>query len=799
MVDLHGVEFWLQQGQERQAARQWEAAIACYREALNRDPNKPTVRRLLAEVYTLQGDFPEAIAQCQTALKLAPDFAEAYKTLGNALSNMGNLPAAQRAYSRAVEIMPDFAAAHANLGSALYRQGQLEEAIACYKNAIAAQPTLAGVHWNLGQIYSDLGRFAQALASWQQALALQPQMAGFQSYLKLGNGLLELERLDEAISSYHRAIALQPDSAEAYSNLSTALAKQNRLDEAVAFLNRAIALNPTLPGLHFNLGKTLLQQFPNTHPLIHPRFDSIVESFLTAISLQPDFVAAHQSLFNLLTSPPEAVEHFSRLRTASERYLTRCSTPYKIIAAIPALTNALHAGRNEFAAETFRQLETQIAAGFDDFSQNFIKNLYGHLLYAQPHLRDDRSRNFQLSQLLGKATAEQLDRELQNHPPATPATTFRPKSPSQPLKIGFISPHFRRHSVGWCSADILRALSEISPQIYLYVTHSQKVDDKTEHFQKTAAKFYPFPQDSDNSKLQILEQILQDELDILVDLDSLTFLPNLEILYRAPAPVCVSWLGFDAPFMSEKNYYLSDWHTHPEGIEPHYCEQLVRMPNSFVAVSGFAREAIDTEAARQRMGIDSQQVVYLCVAPGKKLDRQMVRAQIQILDRVPNSILLHKGQGDPAVIREAYDRACLASGVARARVKCVGRSPTEEAHRPIYSIADVLLDSYPYNGGTHNLEALWFNLPIVTRTGEQSLSRMGYSFLKTLGIEAGIAWSWDDYIAWGIRLGKDASLRWDIKQRLIHSKQPEALSPLWNPKQFARDMYEIFEQLRNRL
>ncbi|HEY9835904.1 MAG TPA: hypothetical protein V6D27_03345, partial [Vampirovibrionales bacterium] len=103
--------------------------------------------------------------------------------------------------------------------------------------------------------------------------------------------------------------------------------------------------------------------------------------------------------------------------------------------------------------------------------------------------------------------------------------------------------------------------------------------------------------------------------------------------------------------------------------------------------------------------------------------------------------------------------------------------------------------SYPYNGGTHTLEALWFNLPLVTRVGELCLARMGYSFLNTLSIQSGIAWSWEEYIDWGIRLGQEVKVRQEIRHQLIRSKQPQHLSPLWNPAKFAQDMYGIFESL----
>jgi protein O-GlcNAc transferase len=364
------------------------------------------------------------------------------------------------------------------------------------------------------------------------------------------------------------------------------------------------------------------------------------------------------------------------------------------------------------------------------------------------------------------------------------------------LKIGFLSNHFSRHSVGWCSADIIRELSDITPNLYLYASERIVPDALTQQFESLGKLTFPktYPNGLANPA-EIIDQIQQDGLDVLVDLDSLSVPVHADILYQRPAPVCVSWLGFDAPYISAENYFLTDWHSHPADREKYYDEQLIRMPDSFVAVSGFQRYGVDPLALRKSHRIGLDQIVYLCVAPGRKFNRELVKAQIAILKEVPNSILIHKALGDAAVFEGAYHQACEAEGVGRHRIKFLPRFATEEEHRIIYLLADVLLDSYPYNGGTHTLEALWFNLPVVTRTGEQFLSRMGYSFLQALGIDAGVAWSWSEYVDLGVKLGKDGELRNAIKAELVKSKDQANLSPLWNPKKFAGDMYAVFEKL----
>ena len=204
---------------------------------------------------------------------------------------------------------------------------------------------------------------------------------------------------------------------------------------------------------------------------------------------------------------------------------------------------------------------------------------------------------------------------------------------------------------------------------------------------------------------------------------------------------------------------------------------------------------MNREAIRNALGIGLDQMTYLCVSPGRKTNPEMVRAQVKILKEVPDSLLIRKGQGDPEVIHSTYREECDIQGVDFARIKFIGQTRSEEEHRAIYYVADVLLDSYPYNGGTHNLEALWANLPVVTRSGDQYLSRMGYAFLKSANLDVGAAWSWEEYTQWGVKFGRDAGFRNAVKEHLVKSKQPEHLAPLWNPKKLAREMYEVFQKL----
>ncbi|WP_287278465.1 MULTISPECIES: tetratricopeptide repeat protein [unclassified Okeania] len=799
-----------------------------------------------ADIALGQGDLTVAIAHCKEALKIQPDYAPCYVTLGNAFYRQNNLAAALSAYNLALEIEPEVAEVYGNVGSVYLQLGQHKQALFYYQKAVYLKPDLPGIYWNIGKLFQYLGKVDEALESWEKALEIQPDIVEADFHFKLGNTLVKLSRINDAVRSYQRAINLKPDYTEAYSNLANILGKQGDREAAAKYYQKALNINPELKHLneklannfllkgdydraiyHYqiaikynpnsydayaNLGtalsnkgllKSALEKYhqalelkPNWaevysrigHIIKQEKMEEAIALFEKAIELKPQFVEAHQQLCDLLSHTTK----LAQARKAADNFCNSCGEIAPILSGTAFLFAYFQSGVSDMANSKLSQVEKFSYQNCETFSEVEIKLLYEIFLFAVPHLRDNLEGNAKFYKLIAKQYYQNI---IKNYP--TPKTHI---SNSQPLKIGFLSKHFRRHSVGWCSEALIRELSQITPHVHLYITGSLKRDDITQKFEQMSVKTY-WPKKYPNgfpSYEEIVEQTLEDKLDVIVDLDSMTLPVNVHIIHEQPAQVCVSWLGFDAPYISESNYFLCDWYTHPQGREKHYLEKLVRLPETSVAVDGFDSHSVDRNATRNTLGIDSDKMVYLCIAPGRKTNPEMVRAQLKILQHTPESILIRKGQGDVDVIYQTYLQESENLGVDFNRIIFLGQTQTEEEHRAIYQIADVLLDSYPYNGGTHNLEALWANLPIITRAGEQYLSRMGYSFLQNVNLDIGVAWSWEEYTEWGIKLGKDLGLRNSVREHLQRSKNPDNLAPLWNPKKLAKQMYQIFVELRNK-
>ena len=379
--------------------------------------------------------------------------------------------------------------------------------------------------------------------------------------------------------------------------------------------------------------------------------------------------------------------------------------------------------------------------------------------------------------------SDRVDRYRQNQ--ATRKLTQ--KLSSRPLKIGYLSDCLRLHSVGWLVRWLLAYHDRDRFDVHLYST--RRSDDPLQQgfIRHYGDRFHPLPHNAG----EIADQIDRDEIDILVDLDSITSFDNCAATALKPAPIQVSWLGYDAIGLPASDYYLADPYVLPNRAQAYYSEKIWRLPQTYIAVDGF--EVGTPSLRREQLGIPAEAIVYLSSQTGLKRNSENVRLQLQILKAVPNSYFLIKSfASDRAQLAEFFAQLAAEVGVSGDRLRFLPDVPANETHRANLALADVVLDTYPYNGATTTLEALWMELPIVTRVGEQFAARNSYTLMINAGITEGISWTNAEYLEWGIRLGQDAALRANIAQRLRRSRQT---APLWNAAAFTREMEQAYEQM----
>lgn len=413
--------------------------------------------------------------------------------------------------------------------------------------------------------------------------------------------------------------------------------------------------------------------------------------------------------------------------------------------------------------------------------------------YFFPYFRDDLRKNRQLQNQVVALCQTNASRESQEQVETYQTrhrSNFYQSKPARPLRIGYLSYCLGRHSVGWLARWLFHYHDRDRVQLYGYFINDRQHDPLYDWYVSQVDRACRTGVDCADTSYALAEQIYQDEIDILVDLDSLTLDISCDVLVLKPAPIQVSWLGWDASGIPAVDYFIADPYVLPDWAQDYYPEKIWRLPQTYIAVDGF--EVDVPNLRRDQLNIPADAVVYLSSQKGYKRHADTARLQMRILKHVPNGYFLIKGPADQKTIQQFFTQIAEEEGVSSDRLRFLSETATEAVHRANLEIADVVLDTYPYNGATTTLETLWMGVPLVTRVGEQFAARNSYTMLKNVGVEEGIAWTDEEYVEWGIRLGTDAALRQHVHWKLKASRQT---SPLWNAKQFTRDMETAYEQM----
>jgi len=417
-------------------------------------------------------------------------------------------------------------------------------------------------------------------------------------------------------------------------------------------------------------------------------------------------------------------------------------------------------------------------------AESVVLNLVNSTFF-RPYFQDQPQKNREIQNQVAQFCYEQIRHNL-----SEPAQRYRHQlssSKTQLVKIGYLSHCLCQHSVGWIAQGLFehhdRDRFEINAYFIAYKENQEPLQEWYVNHVSNAYKGGIYG-------LEIAEKIYEDKIDILIDLDSITLDTSCEILALKPAPVQVTWLGWDASGIPSIDYFIADPYVLPDSAQEYYREKIWRLPRTYIAVDGFVIGK--PTLRRDLLDIPSDGVVYFSGQRGFKRHPDTTRLQIKIIKEVPNSYFLIKCAAGEESVKNFFIQIAEEEGVDANRLRFLGADPSEAVHRANLGIADVVLDTYPYNGATTTLEVLWMGIPLITRVGQQFAARNSYGMMMNAGISEGIAWTDEEYIDWGVRFGKDAALREQIHWRLLQSRQT---APLWNAKQFARDMESAYEQM----
>ncbi len=565
----------------------------------------------------------------------------------------------------------------------------------------------------------------------------QPPTAEVQALIALYNA----QRYAEVESQANRLLEQFPDAALVWKLLGAALQAQRK--DALPALQNAVRLLPNDAELHNSLGMAMQER---------GKLEVALDCYRNARRLDPRFVDAHYNIGNVQSE-------LGRLEAAVANYINAL----KLKPSAMIYSN-LGAALQELGRIGEALTSCQRALKLDPSLTVVRSNLLGMLSSTSSGTAAQRLEE---AREYGRAVSQKV---------GVPFTAWQCEESPQRLRVGLVSCDLRNHPVGYFLESLLANLDPARVELIAYPTDSN-IDALTARIKPHFAKWRPLHALNDADAARTIHA---DGVHVLLDLSGHTEQNRLPIFAWKPAPVQASWLGYFATTgVAEMDYLLADETGVPDEQRQYFTEKIWYLPDTRLC---FSAPEHDLPVAALP-ALNNGHITFGCFQRLTKVGSDVLAAWAKILGALPNARLRWqcKQLGDPTVAAKFVTRL-QQHGIDPARVTMLGEV-SREAYLNAHAEVDVILDTFPFPGGTTTCEALWMGVPTLTLAGDTLLARQGASLLNVTGLEEWIATTEAEYISKAVTLAGDLSKLADLRAGL---RERVRLSPLFDAPRFAR-------------
>jgi protein O-GlcNAc transferase len=718
-----------------------EAALALVERALTHGAGVAQLHFHRAELLAALRRTDAAVEAYRQALAIEPGHADALNALGDSLIALDRAAEALPLLERAVALRPDHVPALNNRANALQLLGRTGEALQGFDRALACSPGNPYVLFNRASTLLSLKRYAEAEADSRQALAQDPDFVG--PRFNLGKAQARQGKHAEALATFDQLIALQPGNAGAWCDRGSVLAGMQRPKEAWACYDKALALDPNLADAWY--ASAMLYSTFSQH-------EAALQCFRRVLALQPNNAEASCRL-------GEALRPLGRDEEAAMAFEDTLRID----------------GDHPFARGQLAWLKLHRCSweGVASIMEAVVSGLRAGKLVAMP---------LDLLAMSGSAP-DQLScaRIFAQHTYKAPSAAVwqgeRYRNPR--IRLAYVSADFRDHAVNLLIAGLLEKHDRARFEVFGY---SLLGESASQLGLRSRHAFDHFTVVKDVPDLEVARQLREQEIDIAVDLMGPTLHSRPEIFALRPCPVQVNYLGYPGTMgVDFMDYIVADAYVIPPGMERHYAEKVVRLPDTFQC-NDSQRGAVTQVPSRAAAGLPEGGVIYCCFNNSAKYSPAAFDSWMRILREVPHSLLWLVAEHP--ILQGNLRKEAQARGVDTQRLVFAPRKAYVE-HLSRLSLADVFLDTLPFNAGTTASDALWAGVPVVTRPGEAFAARMAGSLLHAIGMPELIAATPEDYVALATRLGQEPEFLAATKAKLAANR---GTKPLFDTDRFRRHL-----------
>jgi len=763
-----------------------EESIKIFKVAIEIKPDYAEAHNNLGLTLMQLNQIDSAIDSFKTAIAIFPAYAEAYNYLGVAFKRLNQFEEASESYQEAIAIKPDYAEAHNNLGNVLKSLGRLKEAIKSYKTTLLIKPNFVEAHNNLGSIFKDLKQFNSAIKCFKTAIVIKPNFV--EAYYNLGLTLIDLEQLDDAVKYFNDALAIKSEYVEVHNNLGNALKSLGKPYEAIESYEKALSIKPDYAEAHNNLGVTLMSlgqwtlaseclkkalninsdyAFANNNygsVLKHfGKFNDSTKFYEKALSIKPDFFEAHHNLGNALKY---LKRHDESLLSYERSFALNPDADY-------VLGNIIHSKLHlciwddllSYYDELIKKINNKEGAIHPFALLALIDNPELHKKAAEIYINDKYPKNYDLP-------------EIDQYP--------RHKK----IRIGYFSADFRAHPVGNLTAELYEIHDRSQFEVYAF-SFGPDTNDEVNIRIKAGVDYFNDVSLMSHKEVVMLSRSI--ELDIAIDLGGFTQDTRTGIFAMQAAPIQINYLGYSSTMGADyMDYIIADRTLIPKNKQKYYSEKIVYLPDSFMVNDTKNKKSIK-EFTRKEMGLPSKGFVFCCFNHHYKITPLVFTSWMKILSKVDDSILW-LSDGNKTGINNLKKEA-EKNGVNKNRLFFAPRLDLREDHLNRIKLADLFLDTLPYNAHATTSDALQAGLPVLTCIGESFASRVAASLINSVDLPELITSTQEQYEELAIELAIDPLKLNAVKEKLNNNL---LLSPLYNTPLYTKHLEKTYLEIYER-
>jgi protein O-GlcNAc transferase len=585
----------------------------------------------------------------------------------------------------------------------------------------------------------------------------------FQNLLKQGHAEVGRENYAQATEFYGRAAALDASSSGARIGLGFALMELRQYDAAAESLENAVSLNPASVDGHYMLGKVCIElqrpeaarsHWRRAHEL-SPAFEHLYGAYCHLLFKLGDLneakavistgIAAHPGNASLPFFLGNVHSEKGDFQAAADAYQKARALGLNTPELLSNLANALrHLGHLEQALAMSR--EAELAQPND---ASIVSNYLFTMQYSSHFSKQEK---FAEHVAFAERFEQPLTQQWGNY--------SNERSTTRRLRIGYVSGDFRHHSLAFFFEPILAHHDHSKYEIFCFYAHPVE-DAATARFKKLATHWVACSAMSDDELASTIRSL---SIDVLIDLSGHTAHNRLLTFARKPAPIQMTWLGYQSTTgLRAIDYRITDEALDPTGTSEHlHSERLLRLPASgtFMGLPG-------GPAVNELPALRGRPFTFGCLNNPSKITDEVIALWARILGEVASARLLI-GNATPALV-ERVTSMLGKHGVGGDRLLFRPKMSLTE-YLALHGEVDVALDTFPYNGGTTSFHSLWMGVPVIALQGQTSLSNVGVTLMRGVGLGEFCAATTDEYVARAVyfstHLAELATIRGGLREKM---------------------------------